>query len=93
MQDIAIWIRLTGMEERIQVSAKAQAIIWAKFIPIIRPNLKLLPDNLISKGMHVLLCVQVQFSSLYGLSLVVTEIDPTFLLENRNLNGSRLLKG
>ncbi|HON54080.1 MAG TPA: exodeoxyribonuclease VII large subunit [Bacteroidales bacterium] len=74
------------------VSAKAQAIIWANSYRIIRPFFETTAGQPLSKGMHVLLCVQVQFSSLYGLSLVVTDIDPTFSIGEQELKRQQTIK-
>lgn len=67
------------------VSAKAQAIIWANNYRMLRPFFETTTGSPLSKGMHVLVCVQVQFSSLYGLSLVIIDIDPAFTVGEQEL--------
>lgn len=74
------------------VSAKAQAIIWANNYRILRPFFETTTGSPLSKGMHILVYVQVQFSSLYGLSLVITDIDPTFTVGEQELLRQETIK-
>lgn len=67
------------------VSAKAQAIIWANNYRMLKPFFETTTGSPLAKGMHVLVCVQVQFSSLYGLSLVIIDIDPAFTVGEQEL--------
>ncbi|MCK9628853.1 MAG: exodeoxyribonuclease VII large subunit [Bacteroidales bacterium] len=67
------------------ISAKAQAIIWANNYRMLKPFFETTTGSPLSKGMHVLVYVQVQFSSLYGLSLVITDIDPAFTVGEQEL--------
>lgn len=58
--------------------AKAQAVIWASRYRVIAPFFESVTGTGISEGMLVLVRVQVSFSQLYGLSLVIDDIDPDF---------------
>ncbi|MCK9305642.1 MAG: exodeoxyribonuclease VII large subunit [Bacteroidales bacterium] len=60
------------------VSARAQAIIWSSSYRLIKPYFETSAGSSLSKGMHILVMVQVQYSPLYGLSLIITDIDPSY---------------
>ena len=60
--------------------AKAQAIVWASKYRILAPFFESVAGSPISEGMLVLVRVQVNFSQLYGLSLIIDDIDPSWSL-------------
>lgn len=60
--------------------AKAQAVIWAAKYRFLAPFFESVTGSPLSEGMLVLVRVQVNFSQLYGLSLVIDDIDPDFSL-------------
>ncbi len=64
--------------EKEPVAAKAQAIIWASSFRIIKPYFETSTGSPLEKGMHILIYVQIQYSPLYGLSLIATDIDPSY---------------
>ena len=60
------------------IVAKAQAVIWSSRYRFIAPYFESVTGSPLREGMLVLIQVQVNFSQLYGLSLVVNDIDPDF---------------
>lgn len=62
------------------VLSKIQAIIWAASYRVIRPYFETTIGEPMQTGMKVLLQVKVQYSPIYGLSLVVMNIDPGFTI-------------
>ncbi len=60
--------------------AKSRAQIWAGTWAMIQPYFERTTGQRLSAGMQVLLCVEATFHELYGYSLNVTDIDPTFTL-------------
>ena len=58
--------------------AKAQAVIWSSKFRFLAPFFKSVTGSDMSEGMNVLVLVSVNFSQLYGLSLVIDDIDPSF---------------
>lgn len=58
--------------------AKAQAVIWSSKFRFIAPFFKSVTGSDLAEGMNVLVQVSVNFSQLYGLSLVIDDIDPSF---------------
>lgn len=62
------------------IVAKARAQIWASRWAIIRPIFERATRQPLSNGMKVLVKAQVTFHELYGYSLNITDIDPTYTL-------------
>ena len=65
--------------------AKAQAVIWSSRYRLLAPFFKSVTGSDLSEGMNVLVRVAVNFSQLYGLSLVIDDIDPDFTLGEKEL--------
>ena len=60
--------------------AKARGQVWANRWNIVRPYFERTTGRPLSPGMQVLVCVGVTFHELYGYSLNVVDIAPTFTL-------------
>lgn len=73
------YMELSQSSER-GIVAKAQAVIWNSRYRFIAPFFESVTGSPLKEGMFVLVQVQVSFSQLYGLSLVVNDIDPDFSL-------------
>ena len=91
------YMELVGYEEgKNGVVAKARATIWSTTYRMLKPYFESVAGVKLSKGLNVLLKVQVGYSNIYGLSLNVLDIDPSFTvgeLELRRQNTiNRLVK-
>lgn len=60
--------------------ARCSAIIWASSWRLVGPYFERQTGQPLAVGMKILVCCQVQYSELYGLSLIITDIDPSFTL-------------
>lgn len=60
--------------------AKASAIIWASRFRVLGPYFESVAGSPLQQGITVLLRVQVNYSQLYGLSLIVDDIDASCTL-------------
>lgn len=65
------------------IVAKAQAVVWSSKYRFIAPYFESVTGSPLREGMLVLVQVQVSFSQLYGLSLIINDIDPDFSLGER----------
>lgn len=65
-------------ESSATVVAKASAIIWASSLRVLDPFFESAAGAPLDAGMNVLVKVRVQYSELYGLSLVICDIDPSY---------------
>lgn len=65
--------------------AKANAIIWASKYRFLGPFFKSVTGSDLREGINVLVRVQVNFSQLYGLSLIIDDIDAEFTLGEQEM--------
>ena len=71
--------------------ARASAVAWASSWRMIRPYFETQTGRSPAPGMQVLIRVQVSYSTLYGLSLVIYDIDPSFTVGELELARQRTL--
>lgn len=62
------------------LKAKARAQIWANKWAVIKPKFERATRQALSNGMQVLVKVEITFHELYGFSLNIVDIDPTYTL-------------
>ena len=60
--------------------AKARATIWAYTYRMLKPYFETTTGRSISSGIKVLIAVQVVFHEVYGYSLNITDIEPSFTI-------------
>lgn len=66
-----------------ELVAKIRAMIWSAQYRVISHMFEDVTGSPLSEGMNVLVRVSVNFNEVYGLSLVVDDIDPEFTLGER----------
>jgi len=67
-------------EENDSLLAKVRATIWASRYAMLRPFFETSTGTQLKSGIKILCKVSVEFHPLYGLSLNVTDIDPSYTL-------------
>ncbi|MDR2679269.1 MAG: exodeoxyribonuclease VII large subunit [Tannerella sp.] len=67
-------------EQSGQIAAKARGVIWARTFQLIKPYFEQETGQLFRAGLTVLVNVSVEFHELYGYSLTVHDIDPSYTL-------------
>lgn len=72
--------------------AKTSAIIWSSKYRIIDPYFRSVTGSPIQEGMVILVEVQVNFSQLYGLSLIINDVDPEFSLGIKELERQKTIE-
>jgi exodeoxyribonuclease VII large subunit len=73
------YLELIQQDEKRHVQiAKARAIIWSRTMAMIQPYFESTTGQSFTSGLKVLVGVEVQFHELYGYSLVIVDIDPTY---------------
>lgn len=60
------------------LTAKIRATIWANTFRMLQPYFESATGEQLRAGINVLLCVVVEFNTIYGISLNVRDIDPIF---------------
>lgn len=83
---------LTLTESDGGLKAKVPAIIWASSYRVLRPFFESETGQGLQVGMNVLVKVQVQYSELYSLSLIITDIDPSFTIGGLELQRRRTIE-
>ncbi len=63
-----------------QITAKARATIWAYTFRMLNPYFKASTGHPLSSGIKVLIHASVEFQEIYGYSLNIKDIDPTYTL-------------
>ncbi len=72
--------------------AKANAIIWSSKFRFIAPYFESVTGSPISEGMVILAEVQVNYSQLYGFSLIINDVDPEYSLGLKELERQRTIE-
>ena len=72
--------------------AKTSAVIWSSKYRFIAPYFESVTGSPISEGMVILVEVQVNFSELYGLSLVINDIDPEYSVGVKELERQKTVE-
>lgn len=72
--------------------AKANAIIWSSKYRFIAPYFESVAGSPLTEGLTVLVEVQVNYSQLYGFSLIINDIDPEYSLGVKALERQRTLE-
>ena len=67
------------------LKAKVRAVIWSSKYMVLAPYFESVTGSPLKEGMRLLLEVQVSYSQLYGLTLVVNNIDAEVVLGEREL--------
>ena len=72
--------------------AKASAIIWSSKYRFIGPYFESVTGSPLGEGMMILVEVQVNFSELYGFSLIINDIDPEYSVGVKELERQRTIE-
>ena len=72
--------------------AKARGTIWANIFRLLKPYFEEATGQLFTSGIKVLVKVSVGFHELYGYSLTVLDIDPTYTLGDMARRRREILK-
>lgn len=72
--------------------AKARGTIWSNVWRLLRPYFEEATGRPFTSGIRVLVLVSVQFHELYGYSLTVLDIDPTYTLGDLVRNRKQILQ-
>lgn len=75
------YLELVQHDERTDaLVAKARGVVWANTFKVLKPYFEQTTGHVFAAGLKVLVCVTAEFHELYGYTLVVTDIDPTYTL-------------
>jgi len=83
---------LADKNEAGMVSAQARGIIWASSWKILKPYFIKETGNVPEAGMNILFHAQVQFTEVYGLSLIIDDLDPSYTVGELELKRLRTIE-
>ncbi len=72
--------------------AKISAIIWASRFRLLSSYFEKVTSSPISEGMQVLVQVQVNYSELYGFSLIINDIDAEYTVGEKEINRQKTIE-
>ena len=73
------------------VAGRARAVVWSRNAAMLLPYFKTLTGSELAAGMKILVKVQVQYTPLYGLSLNILDIEPTFTVGEAEINRRKVI--
>ena len=74
------------------VAAKARGVIWSNVFRMLKPYFETTAGVRLAKGLNVLMKVQVSFSPVYGLSLNILDIDPSYTVGELELKRQKTIE-
>jgi exodeoxyribonuclease VII large subunit len=74
------------------ISARIRAVIWSKKYSFLKSLFKNATGESLKEGFKVLLRVTVEYHEIYGLSLVVNDIDPAFTIGEMAVRRQQIIK-
>lgn len=84
------WLELSQSDDTGLV-AKASAVVWSSKYRFLAPYFESVTGSPLQEGMVILVEIQVSYSQLYGLSLIINDIDPEYTLGLKELERQRTI--
>ncbi|MCX6330501.1 MAG: exodeoxyribonuclease VII large subunit [Bacteroidia bacterium] len=78
--------------DEINVRARVKAIIWSNRYRFLKSFFESITGESLQEGMKVLVRTKVEYHELYGLSLVISDIDPSFTFGEMALKRQMIIK-
>ena len=85
------YLELSQSDEKGLV-AKSNAIIWSSKYRFIAPYFESVTGSPLQEGMVILVQVQINYSELYGMSLIINDIDPEFSVGVKELERQKTIE-
>jgi len=74
------------------VKARAKAIIWSSRYRFIKSFFENITGESLKEGLKILIKTKVEYHELYGLSLIISDIDPAFTIGEMALKRQQVIK-
>jgi len=79
-------------ENNNNIVAKARANIWANTYRILKPYFETSTKTQLSSGIKILILVTIEFHELYGFSLTIYDIEPSFTIGDIELKKAKIIE-
>ena len=76
----------------INIRARIRAVIWAKRYSFLKPLFESITGESLKEGFKVLLKVAIEYHEIYGLSLVINDIDPAFTIGEMAVKRQQIIR-
>lgn len=74
------------------IKARIRAVIWSNRYRFLKPYFENTTGESLKEGIKILIKVKVEYHEVYGLSLIISEIDPAFTLGEMALKRQQILR-
>jgi len=74
------------------VRARVKAIIWSKRYRFLKSFFENITGESLKEGLNILIKIKVEYHELYGLSLIITDIDPAFTIGEMSMKRQLIIK-
>ncbi len=75
-----VYLELIEKNKDDQLKAKARAVIWANTYRMLKPYFETSTGHHLQAGLKILIVVTVEFHEIYGFTLNIKDIDPTYTI-------------
>jgi len=74
------------------IRARVRAVIWSNRYRFLKSFFENMTNETLREGMKILVRVKIEYHEIYGLSLVINDIDPAFTIGEMALKRQQILK-
>ena len=78
--------------DEINIRARVKAVIWAKRFSFLKSLFENITGESLKEGFKVLIKVTVEYHEVYGLSLVINDIDPAFTIGEMAVKRKQIIR-
>lgn len=75
-----------------RILAQSKATIWSNTYRILKPYFETSTGRKLTEGIKILICVKVEYHEIYGLSLNISDIDPSYTIGDLALKKAEIIK-
>ena len=74
-----------------KIIARLRAIIWDRTYRLLKPYFEQSTQMTLKAGINVLVNVNIEFSEIYGITLIIRDIDPSYTIGNVELQRAQVI--
>ena len=78
--------------DEINIKARVRAVIWAKRFSFLKPLFENITGESLKEGFKILIKIAVEYHEVYGLSLVINDIDPAFTIGEMAVRRKQIIR-
>jgi exodeoxyribonuclease VII large subunit len=78
--------------DEINVRAKIKGIIWSKRYRFLKPLFESMTGETLREGLKILIKIKVEYHEVYGLSIVIHDVDPTYTVGEMALKRQQIIR-